>query len=354
MKTPIITTFIFLFTFLLVIPGLKAQCDFDVIVEVQPDDDDNIYCPDDVIILSTGDFDSYQWFYNFSNSNTGGTPVAGGNQQSISINAGDWALAYFYVEATDDGCAEPSQTVVWDSWVFAGVVIAHDPQSEYCMGDSALIEIGFQGPAFFQWFRDGLPIPDATESKYWVKTSGTYTLSAAWPECPNFYISSGVGPTFDFIPTTPPEITSNDTILTASYGNSFQWFFEGVQIPGATTSTFQPFVQGFYTVLITDDNGCSVSSEPFFFAISSSREPIDGKQSFTVFPNPAAGDITLNNHIGQKCNVEIYDQTGKILFTLQNTETHSLLIPATKWSPGVYICKIQTGDNFHFLKLMKI
>ena len=97
---------------------LKSQCDFDVLIDMSPQVPDNIYCPNDSITLTTGALDSYQWFYNFSNSNTGGTQVSGGTNQSLTLPTGEWAVVYFYVEGTKDGCTEASATVVWDSWVW--------------------------------------------------------------------------------------------------------------------------------------------------------------------------------------------------------------------------------------------
>jgi trimeric autotransporter adhesin len=40
-------------------------------------------------------------------------------------------------------------------------------------------------------------------------------------------------------------------------GYSYQWFLEGVMIPGATASTLTVSVEGLYSVVVTDVNGCS-------------------------------------------------------------------------------------------------
>ena len=111
---------------------LIAQCDFDPVIDISPIDDDGIYCPGDMLVLSTQESDSYQWFYNFSNSNSGGTAFSGGDTQSIELSASDWAVVYFYVESTIDGCTEASPTVVWDGWVFGSPAISHPILLEYC------------------------------------------------------------------------------------------------------------------------------------------------------------------------------------------------------------------------------
>src|SRR5690606_16496988 len=155
-------------------------------------------------------------------------------ESSYLVDVSNWGFAYFYLVATDvSGCEETSELQIIDSWVFSGVAISHDPQTNYCLGDSALIENAFNGPEFFQWFKNFEPIPGATAPQLWVKESGLYTLSAAWAVCPDFWVSSGVGPAFNFLQPLDVNIQVSDAVLTASTGESFQWLLNGVAIAGA-------------------------------------------------------------------------------------------------------------------------
>jgi hypothetical protein len=238
-------------------------CDIEPLIDITPADIDDIYCPGDVITLSTQESDSYQWFYNFSNSNTGGTAVDGGSTQSIVLNATEWAVVYFYVESTIGECTVASPTVVWDAWNFLPPSISHPSLLDYCEGEVITISNAFPGPVSFQWYRNGNAIPGATDANFEVTESGTYVLEAAYGECPNFFQSSGVGPTFTFFETTTPTISELGGTLTSTAALSYQWSLNSEEIPGATSQSYNPSEDGIYTVTITDSNGCEVTSAAF-------------------------------------------------------------------------------------------
>lgn len=242
-----------------------AQCSFTPTINVSPVDADGIYCPGDILTLSTQNYDDVNWFYNFSNSNSGGTAWPGGAGTSILVNATEWAVVYFYVVATDDGCSEASATVVWDGWNFLPPSIASSGQSSFCEGESTMISNAFNGPSLFQWYKDGVLIQGATSSSYSVTETGTYTLSAAYAECPNYWQSSGVGPNFTFSVPIIPVISAMNGTLSADSGTSWQWLFEGTDIPGATDQEYKPDLEGVYSVRVVDVNGCDALSAPFLF-----------------------------------------------------------------------------------------
>jgi hypothetical protein len=50
------------------------------------------------------------------------------------------------------------------------------PLTTFCEGDSVQLSVSSPYAHFFQWYKDGLPIPDATESSFFVKEAGIYTI----------------------------------------------------------------------------------------------------------------------------------------------------------------------------------
>jgi hypothetical protein len=62
-----------------------------------------------------------------------------------------------------------------------------------------------------------------------------------------------------------PIITVNPPELISSPANSYQWLFNGVEIPGATSQNYIPSGIGNYSVVITGANGCTSESDPFIF-----------------------------------------------------------------------------------------
>ena len=62
------------------------------------------------------------------------------------------------------------------------------------------------------------------------------------------------------VPATPL-ITEDNNLLSASTSIGYQWYRDGVEIPGETFQTIEPDSDGAYVVETTDDNGCVASSD---------------------------------------------------------------------------------------------
>ncbi len=324
--------------------NVNAQC-VEIISEIE-----DVYCPgDELTLTATEGFENYSWYYNFSNSNQGGTLFeTGGN--TITLNASEWAVSYWYVEVDDAECTTPSSTVVWDSWVFAPIAISHESNTTFCPGDSSLVENAFNGPTAFQWFKDFEPIEGANSAQYWVTEPGYYTLEASYPTCPDYWMSSGLGPDFEHYQTTPPEISLETVevtdVLNSSSGVAPQWYLNGEEIEGAIAQTYTPEVAGSYTVSIVDPNGCTVFSEPFQYGTVSTREN-SGRDQIQVYPNPFQDQLMLKTPANHAGTIRLFDLTGK--------EMHSaILIPGTvntietiQLKPGIYMVEtiLDNGDR---------
>jgi hypothetical protein len=59
----------------------------------------------------------------------------------------------------------------------------------------------------------------------------------------------------------PPTITRNNDTLLCSAARSYQWRFEGIDLPGETRQRLHTPWIGRYTVVITDSNGCTASAD---------------------------------------------------------------------------------------------
>ncbi|MFN2429665.1 MAG: T9SS type A sorting domain-containing protein [Cryomorphaceae bacterium] len=319
----------------------SAQC-----LEITTSPEAELFCPDEEITLTASDgFESYTWYYDFSNENSDGTLYEETDVNTLTLNASEWAVTYWYVETDDPGCTEPSPTVVWDGWIFAPIAISHDENTTLCPGDSSLIENAFNGPASFQWFQDFAPIPNANDAQYWVTETGFYTLEASYPQCPNYWLSSGVGPEFDEYNVVLPEIDAqtieDEVILSIDFGNDIQWFLNGVVIDGANELTYAPSETGIYTVTIVDQNGCNLTSGPYTLEVLSSEFAVSQKW-LVVFPNPFSDQINISASEDAKAmTYRIFDLAGErvrsgVIDTKMETEIRNL----KSLLPGVYVLEL--------------
>ena len=311
----------------------------EIELSILPADPDNIFCPGQIISLNAAEgYDSYNWYSNFTNSNIGGTLIGSTTAASYPINVSDWGFSYFYVEATNDSCIALSDPVIMDSWVFLFPVIQSSGQSDYCTGDSTEISYPSGGAASYQWFRDGQPIPGANEQSYWVKETGTYTLTVSYIECPDFYQSSGVGPSFTFFDPVVPEIEFVDGFLSLVNfsGTLVQWYVDGVPIEGANDPTYVPeFPGGDYTAEVIDANDCHSFTDPFFVAFVDGTSDHADHPEVILFPNPNNGSFSIqSSEVIQNCWV--YDQLGRRVYTSHSNAGTYLEISLPDQAAGSY------------------
>lgn len=339
----------------LLAPSLSfGQCDFDVNATIQPVVDGNIYCSYDTITLSTPDtFDTYQWYYNFSDSNQGGTAINGATEQSYTATAGEFGFVYFYLEASKDNCTEASSTILIDTWAFLSPVVISFPQPQYCRGDSSMIAIGSGLWENIQWSRDNVPIPGATDSILWVKESGTYVVFASPSICPETELTSGLGPSFTFEGPEIPEISQSGDSLIANSGPNYQWYLAGQLIPDATGQNYIPLASGDYTVQVSDGSGCTVFSSPYTFVLSS-LENTKAEAEIQLYPNPASDQVILRRLPKHVNRIELVDATGRIL--RQTNITNS----GTSWQAniselesGVYFFRLWHQNGLSFRQFVK-
>jgi hypothetical protein len=224
-------------------------------------------------------------------------------------------VSYWYVLVDDSECSAPSETVVWDSWIFLSPVIAHDGNTNLCPGDSSVIYVPFPGPVIFQWFKNFQPIEGANSVEYWVTEPGFYTVSVAYPLCPDYWLSSGIGPEFFFYDVVAPVISlsteGGEPQLSIPSGENVQWFLDGEEIEGANEINYTPLANGVYTVSAIDDNGCISTSAPYDFNSLSAVIAIP-ENDLVVYPNPFSKSLNIVSAI--KGSIRISDLTGKEVF----------------------------------------
>lgn len=65
---------------------------------------------------------------------------------------------------------------------------------------------------------------------------------------------------------TIPDISLQNSIFsTSTVGTAYQWLADTIAVAGATQSTFTPTLSGVYSVQVTFDNGCSLSSDTLHY-----------------------------------------------------------------------------------------
>ena len=133
-----------------------------------------------------------------------------------------------------------------------------------CAGDSLLLSCNTDPSFTYQWNRNGIPVSGATNSSFYPTQSGSYTVTIYQNNCP--VTSAGISVTINPLPSVPT-ITSSGTITPCSGGSitlsAPSGFSSYLWNTGSTASSLVVSQSGNYSVTVTNNNGCSRTSNPF-------------------------------------------------------------------------------------------
>ena len=117
-----------------------------------------------------------------------------------------------------------------------------------------------------QWFKDGSLLSGKTSQDDTVSVSGVYTAKVLTSNGCLSAASNAITVTVNVAATpvvTAGSATSfaqgDSVILSSTTGVTYQWYKNGVLIIGETNQTYTATQSGTYTVVITDNNGCTSS-----------------------------------------------------------------------------------------------
>ncbi len=204
---------------------------------------------------------------------------------------------YGFVFTSGFGCADTLIVHVGNS---LGTVQLTADQTTFCPGDSAHI----CAPAGYTTY---LWNTGETTSCIYVSTAGNYYVTVT--------NSSGCAATSNHLAITvkqipPVSISVNGDTLTAYGALTYQWFFNGAAIVGATGNVLIANQPGTYSVVISDTSGCFIhSSDVIISGLTGEAEAMQLK----VYPDPAVNLLNVDYQLQLNTKVEIYitDQLGR-------------------------------------------
>ena len=159
--------------------------------------------------------------------------------------------------------------------------------------------------------------------------------------CPSNTISIVVNSSPDVL------ITYNNGILSVSpLGTAFQWYIDGILIPGANASTFTPNTPGYYTCEVTFSGGCTSLSNEYPYKIVGIGE--NKKLNLNIYPNPNNGIFTISGNFGlfENCEMLIVNTFGQVVYSQSlNPNQTASQINLSSLPSGIYIVKINSDRH---------
>jgi hypothetical protein len=200
----------------------------------------------------------------------------------------------------------------------------------------------------YEWQRSGSTIVGWTDSTQLVKTSGVYKVKVRSADgCVS--LSSAV--TVNILPAPTPVIVKSGLVLSTSPTGyiTYQWIRNGIDIPGATSATYNLTKQGLYKVRVTNANNCSGES-PIIEVMDQGLNIGNvnlSSENIKIYPNPTDSKVFIESPV--LLNVEIKDAAGKTITTLQAAKEVDL----SKYADGVYLFII-SDDKGQLIKQQRI
>ena len=157
---------------------------------------------------------------------------------------------------------------------------------------------------------------------------------------------------FEVIQESPlpmlPIVQSGNTLATLSLTN-YQWTLNGVDIPGANSSTltiYPPY--GVYSCYCTNSAGCISSTEPF--------SPLVGltgdfeENIISIYPNPVIDVITLAT-TEEVDELRVIDASGRILLDIKDP---GFQLDLSELETGNYLLQLCITGQFYYSKIAKL
>jgi len=153
-----------------------------------------------------------------------------------------------------------------------------------------------------------------------------------------------------------PEIQFNGFRLITNPGYAhYQWFLNGIPLPGNDTSAFRPSHTGVYKVVVSNMEGCFNTSNEFSHLILASKDISLGKIKLSYYPNPVLNTLHVDmlEFNGQKLQAELYELSGKIVHR-QMLNQSSNQIPMQHLAAGVYQLRLKYKNESISTKIIVV
>ncbi len=281
---------------------------------------------------------------NWYAKSTGGDPVASGASVSIPEVK---ASTRFYAAYEGEGYCPSARTEMMVEVYKRPVAKLTSDITEICKGE-AVVFGGFEN-VNYTIFQNN----NAITSGDFIFGPSTFTDK---PEETSIYVLTvgdwvgcmGADTLVVTVNNLPhPVIIQNGMVLsTEEEYQSYQWFKNGIALSDEVSETFEFTEDGDYSVLVTNENGCSATSDAKSVVITSLNKKGISKVS-NLYPNPT--NSTLYVELKEAGQIKILSILGEQLETYI-APAGTVTIDVSNLNTGVYMLQTDKGESIRFAK----
>ncbi|HWB64633.1 MAG TPA: T9SS type A sorting domain-containing protein, partial [Chitinophagales bacterium] len=240
------------------------------------------------------------------------------------------------------GCSATASAIVGSSSV--NPVTISSTRSIFCPGDSEQV-CAPNGYASYSWNTG------QTTACIYALTAGNYYVTVT--DNGNCTVSSN-HLSLTVYPVPPVTVTVSGDTLSSFNAVTYQWYFNGNPIQGATSSVYIASQSGNYSVAITDANGCYAISNASFVNLTGINTLSDNN-NIRVYPNPVGTGAAWSLETGEEmlgATCEVYDADGKLVWRTEIAAVKTLL--DVDVARGIYFMRVCNEHNSYAFKLVKL
>ena len=272
----------------------------------------------------------------WSSSNTAIATVNSTTGALNGIGAGTATISYIVTNATT-GCSGYATQTMYIDTLPAMSLLPASGVLEICHHNPVTMSVTGGGSGMsYQWYKDGVLIAGATNTTYTTDSIGNYSVNVSNGICSRMISGMRV-----IVSPVPVILNATGTLLyTGSYA-SYQWYLNGIAIPGATSNRITIDSFGFYVVVTRTASGCEDTSVAYIVVPTGVSEPgAVAVQEIKLYPNPVTSYIKIEAG-NRVVNAGIQSMDGKQLLFSERAEQ----IDVSQLAAGMYMIKIYSTEG---------
>ena len=150
-------------------------------------------------------------------------------------------------------------------------------------------------------------------------------------------------------PMDNPTISILGASLVSSNAPNYQWFLNDIPLAGDTNQVIYPTDEGYYSVAITGEDGCSSFSNAVYWTLGLTESGID---NLKVFPNPTTNQLNIQSPQINIDAIRILTIDSKLISRETiNSKYHT--VDVSSLATGSYLLEIKTKKGVKTIKFFK-
>ncbi len=226
----------------------------------------------------------------------------------------------------------------------------------FCDGENLVLNTDSIADLMYIWYKDDAEIDDATSYLYTANEEGIYYVKI-FNACSSDSLSSNtVNISIDPLPTVNLSVEGPLLTATQNPNYGYVWYKDGDNLLiDDTEYQYTAIENGEYWVVVTDNNGCTETSN------SQTVSSITGIDyilpGMDIFPNPTNNKVNIILKSDIKIErISITDVTGNTIYSEEynlQEAGESIVLDVSKQNPGIYMVFIKTSEGSVYFKLVR-